>query len=132
MAVTNGLAVPVGATAVPVTGSDGTNFRFILTDDTGATRIVYKNTSTGTVTTVAATTVSGTLLAANTARHGFMVFNRSNKVLYLKLAAAATITSYSTEVPSGSLYECPFMYDGIVTGVWATGPTNDAQITELT
>jgi len=73
-----------------------------------------------------------TLLAANTARLGFSVFNDSAAVLYLLLgSSAASVTSYTAQVPTNALYEPPIRYVGDVQGVWASA-TGAARVTELT
>lgn len=82
-----------------------------------------------TVTQVASATGSTQLAAANGGRRGLSVCNDSTAVLYLKLGAMASSTSYTTQVPAGGLYELPARalgndgiggyYPGVVTGAWA-------------
>jgi hypothetical protein len=90
--------------------------------------------STSTVTGVASSAASQTILAANAARLGAMIINSSTSILYLKFAAtAASIASggYTVQVPiSGGLFEVPFGYTGQITGIWAAA-NGFANVTEL-
>lgn len=85
------------------------------------------------VSSVAATAVNTTLIAANTARRGAMVFNDSaTATLFLKLGATASATSYTVQIPPNNYYELPSpVYTGIVDGIWSAA-VGDARITELT
>lgn len=98
----------------------------------GLTRPVLS--ATGTLTQVASTiTASTTLLAANTARLGAMVFNDSTSLLYLSLAATCTTTAHTVQVAAGGMYEVPpaYSYTGIITGTWASA-NGSARVTEMT
>lgn len=91
---------------------------------------------TGTVSTVAATASSVTLLAANTVRRGATMVNDSTSILYLSLSATASSTNFTCEMAGSNAqgaayYEVPFWYSGIVTGAWATA-TGNARVTEVT
>lgn len=88
--------------------------------------------STGTVTSVDDTASSTTILAANSSRKGFIIFNDSTVVLYLKLGATASTTSFTYKLnPSGTLNEPNFPYTGVIDGIWASNASGAARITEL-
>lgn len=87
--------------------------------------------ATGTLSSVASSATSVTLLAANTARRGATVYNDSTAVLYLKLGATASATSFTVQLGAGDYYEVPGRYAGIIDGIWASANGN-ARITELT
>lgn len=96
--------------------------------------------STGTLTNVASSATSVTILAASAAdattgrptRKGVTITNDSTQVLYLKLAAsAASATSYTVQLAAGAYYEVPFAYSGEIRGIWASANGN-ARVTELT
>lgn len=88
--------------------------------------------TTGTVTSVAGSATSVTLLAANTSRAGAVIFNDSTVALAVALAATASLTAYTVSIPAQGIYELPAPgYTGIVSGIWATA-TGSARITELT
>jgi hypothetical protein len=86
--------------------------------------------ATAAVASVAASATSVTLAASNTARKGAMVQNDSASALYLKLGSAASITSYTCLMASGSYYETPYGYTGIITGAWASA-VGAALVTEV-
>lgn len=90
------------------------------------------NTATATLSNVNAATSSTTLLAANSSRLQFLIYNDSNSILYLKFGSNASQTSYTVEIPGNTLYEPQVpLYTGIITGIWQT--TNGAaRVTELT
>ena len=107
----------------PVATDYGTVVRPIGPGPGGATPVIPVPAD-GALTTVAASGVSVTLLAANAARTGFSVRNTSaTAVLYLRMttvAAPATPTLHSVALIPGAYYEDPYRYTGPVTGIWAT------------
>jgi len=90
------------------------------------------NAGTGTHASVASSASNVTLLAANSSRKGFSIFNDSTQVLYVKLGATATTSSYAFQVAAGGYYENgPVVYSGNVDGIWASANGN-ARVVELT
>lgn len=85
----------------------------------------------GTETNIASSVANQTLLAANVSRKGATIYNDSTQVLYLKLGAGASATSYTIQLDGGDYYEVPFKYIGIIDGLWAVANGN-ARVTELT
>lgn len=92
--------------------------------------------SSSTVTSVNDSATSVTLCASNAFRVALYVFNDSDQILYLKLGATASLTSFTTKVLPQGFYELPdvagFIYVGVVDGIWAANSTGAARITELT
>lgn len=88
--------------------------------------------STSVITSIDASNTSITLLASNANRLGATIFNdaMNTVVLYLKLGAVASTTSYTVQIIGGGYYEIPFSYTGIIDGVWNT-TSAVARITEL-
>jgi len=89
------------------------------------------NSSTGAVTQVASSVTNVTLLASNTARRGAIIYNDSNKTLFVKLGATASSTSYSKKLGTDECWEIPFGYTGQIDGIWNLANGN-AYVTELT
>ena len=85
---------------------------------------------TSTVARVASLATTQTLLAANANRNGAMIYNESTSILYLKLGATASLTSYTVQVLAGGYYEVPAYYSGIIDGVWAAAQ-GSCQATEI-
>lgn len=90
--------------------------------------------STATRTQVADNAASVTILAANASRKGASVFNDSSATLHLALGStAATTTNYTVKLLTGTYYEVPAGYTGIIVGIWASDPNDgNAVVTELT
>lgn len=87
---------------------------------------------TTSVTSVASSASSVTLLTADDARRGCAVFNDSSAILYMKFGATATTSSYTIKMAAGTYYEFPLpCYQGVVDGIWASA-NGSARITELT
>lgn len=78
------------------------------------------------------TASSTTLISSNANRLGATVFNDSTVVLYVKLGATASTTSFTIKLDPGDYYEIPFGYTGVVDGIWASDASGAARITELT
>ena len=93
-------------------------------------QIIRQNSPTATLSNVASSATNVTLLALNLNRTGATVANDSNQVLYLKLGATASTTSYTVKMRSSDYYEVPFGYTGQIDGIWASANGN-ARITEL-
>lgn len=73
---------------------------------------------------VSASATVVTLLEANLLRKGASFHNDSASPCNLKLAAAATASSFAVEIQGGDHYELPQwgpdrdVYRGIITGIW--------------
>ncbi|OHD18527.1 MAG: hypothetical protein A2Y38_13865 [Spirochaetes bacterium GWB1_59_5] len=87
--------------------------------------------STGTTSSVASAAGNVMLLAANAGRKGAAIFNDSNKFLYLKLGATASVTDFTALLRQGDYYEVPFDFQGQIDGIWSAA-NGFARITELT
>jgi hypothetical protein len=83
-----------------------------------------------TTSNVSGSATNVTLLASNADRKGATVFNDSTAILYLKLGATASTTSFTVKLFENSYYEVPFDYTGIIDGIWASA-TGSARVTEL-
>ena len=80
---------------------------------------------------VSGATSSTTILAANNARTGALIWNDSSAILYLDLTGGtATSTSCSVKMAPDKLYEVPYYYTGLITGIWASA-TGAARVTEF-
>lgn len=92
----------------------------------------------GTVTSVAASLVSGDLLAADPIRIGFSVRNTSTTAtLYLLASTGGGVASaalHTVGIAPGGYYEDPYRYVGMVVGVWvgALGGGDAALVTSYT
>lgn len=91
------------------------------------------HTNAPTVAQVAASASNTTLKASNTNRRGLAVYNDADKALYLKLGTTASTTSFTVKIAAGGYYEIPQFptYTGQVDGIWDTGPTGNAYVTEI-
>lgn len=100
----------------------------------GSISVGSQAASTATVTSVADTASSATLLSANTDRLGGSIFNDSTAILYVRYGtSAASTTSYTVQVPPNWMHPILANYTGQINGIWATDPgTGAARITELT
>ena len=83
------------------------------------------------VTTVASSASSVTLIAANPKRRLVTIQNTSTAILYVLVGGgtATATTSHSVQVPSNGYYEVPLGYTGAITGIWASA-NGSANITE--
>ena len=89
--------------------------------------------TTATLSNVAGSASSVTLLALNTARLSAVIYNDSTAILYVKFGSTASTTSYTYQLQANmtlELMQIP-MYTGIITGIWASA-TGSARVTEIT
>lgn len=105
------------------------------TDANGRTMVAQK-AATGTLSNVASSATSVTVLAANSARIGATITNDSSALLYVKFGTTASTTSYTVVLAGAasapfSYYEVPAGYTGRIDGIWASASGN-ARVTEIT
>lgn len=104
----------------------------VISSDQSTVSTQPVKSGTGTTSNVTATTSTVTILAANASRLGATVFNDSNKALFLKAGSGASTTSFTVNVPRNGYYEVPYDYTGILTGIWGSGVSGAARVTEFT
>lgn len=86
-----------------------------------------------TLTSVALSTSSVTVLAANSSRLGATIQNDSGQDVYIAFAATATTTAYTLLLPAGAYYELP-VGGGVYTGaisVIALAASGNLRVTEM-
>lgn len=100
---------------------------------TGGILTVQETTAgTSSVSSVAGSVSATTVLAANSARLGAVVYNDTNKTMYLKLGSSPSTSSYTVQILRDGYFEVPYKYTGILTAVWDTGVSGNALVTEFT
>jgi hypothetical protein len=102
-------------------------FRIIPTGDTW--------TQISTLSNVAGSITSTTILSAKPWRKDAYIFNDSTAILYLAFASTASTSSYTLQIAGWGFYELSKnknwnVYDGIITGIWVSA-TGNARITEI-
>jgi hypothetical protein len=136
------LKVDVAAGTLNVTGTLSSN----LADATsGYTAKVDSNGKLSTeataanaaLTSVAASTSSVSLLAANASRQGLYIYNDSTvgsgANLRIAFAATASLTAFTAIIPpEGTFKFDSIVYTGAISGIWDAAGGGNARITELT
>lgn len=115
--------------ATSLTSATG-DYSPVATDTNGAVFTRERPATTTAVTSVAASATSVTLLALNAARRGATIYNDSSALLYLKLGATASTTSFTVKMAAESYYEVPTGYSGVIDALWASA-TGSARISEI-
>jgi hypothetical protein len=88
--------------------------------------------ATSSITSVATSTTSATLLAANTARRQFYIYNDSGSNLFVAFAATATATAFTVLIPKNGFFASEMNgYTGVISGILSSG-TGNARLTEVT
>lgn len=119
-----------GLAGVGMLGHDGTNYQKAKVDTDG-TQVVVERADTATLASVASSATSVVLRAANAGRKGLIIFNESTSLLYVALAATASATAYTWQVPAGGYLELPRpAYTGAISGIWASA-NGFARVTDL-
>lgn len=140
-ATTQRVAIATDANAVASATHDSFNANAnlqIADADASATNPVptqARRAATSAVTTVADSASSGTLIATNANRMGFVITNDSSARLYVKFGATASTTSYTVSLAQNETYESPAapVYTGVIDGIWSSDPGDGAaRCTELT
>lgn len=123
------LGVRNDGAATSFSSTDG-DYTPLATDAQGRLYVIQK-APTATLSNVASSATSVTLLAANTGRLAAQIYNDSTQVLYVKFGTTASATSFTVPLASNTYYEVPGGYTGRIDGIWASAAGN-ARITELT
>lgn len=119
-----------GVESTPVNATSNGALHSNLRNDAG-TEIGFL-ASTGTITSVAASITSVTLLASNTNRRGFIIYNDSNATCYVAFAATASATAFTKKLGANESWEYSLVtYTGQMTGIW-NNANGSMRITELT
>ena len=93
----------------------------------------YSNVTTATLSNVAASATTVTVLAANANRLRAVIHNDSvSATLYIKFGATASLTSFTYKLAPDDTYESPSanVYTGVIDGIWSAA-TGSARITEM-
>lgn len=84
-----------------------------------------------TLSNVATSTTSATLLASNSARRAATIWNDSAAILYVKFGTTASATSCTVPIAANGYYEVPQpCYYGAISGILASG-TGTSRVTEI-
>lgn len=99
--------------------------------DSAGRQSVQQKSDTATLTNVASSATSVTLLASNTARIGAQIYNDSTQICFVKFGTTASSTSFTVALASAVYYEVPAGYTGRIDGIWVSANGN-ARVTEIT
>jgi hypothetical protein len=116
---------------IPAALTGSGNFKAAIVESTATVTTKETRAATPAQSSVGGSATTVTLLASNANRLGATCYNDSSAILYLKLGATASATSFTVAMAASSYYEAPFGYTGIIDGIWASA-TGNARITELT
>jgi hypothetical protein len=117
--------------------------RIVLADPTTAANLAVVNSdgsidvninqaATATLSNIASTATSTTLLASNASRKGVTIFNDGTTNLFIKFGTTSSSTSFTYKLQAGATFEMPLpIYTGNIDGI-ADSANGNWRITELT
>lgn len=119
--------------AWPVLITDGTDSINVNPDGSiNVANVTNVVSTTATLTNKTSSTSSQVVLAINTSRKGFILYNDSTEICYIAFAATASSSSYSILLNSNMTYQNEaIIYNGIISCIWAAA-NGFLRITELT
>lgn len=119
-------------TAAVETSAPGADAAGLVVRVAGSVSVALTQPTTGTVTSVAMSTVVATILASNPSRLGASIWNNGSAAVFVRLSAGATTALFTVRLSNNSFYELAFpAYTGIITGITSAG-TATVLATELT
>lgn len=140
------LPLPAGAATAakqPALGVAGTASADVLTiqgaagmtalkvDGSGVTQpVTFSASGSAALTSVASSASSVSLLAANAARKGIVLFNDGTQIAYVAYAATATSSAFTIKMFPGSFLEPQTNYSGAISAIWASA-NGSMRVTEL-
>lgn len=94
--------------------------------------VTFSRPATSTLTNVAASASSVTVLASSATRRGASFYNDSTAACYLKMGITASTSSFTVKILGGGFYEIPQpCYTGRLDAIWDSA-TGNMRVTELT
>lgn len=100
----------------------------LLTDGSATTQpvsIALDSVASATLTQVASSASSVSVLASSATRKGAIFFNASTAICYLAFTATATSTAYTIQMAPNSTYIMDkAIYTGVISGIWASANGN--------
>jgi hypothetical protein len=112
----------------PAWGVDGTA---VDTSDTNPLPTVSGRGATATLANITGSATVLTLQASNAGRRAWCVHNDSEARLLVKLGSGASATSFTRRLEGYEFWALPFLYTGIITGIWESA-SGFARVTEIT
>lgn len=103
----------------------------VISSDQSPIPVTSSLSSTATITSVANALTTGVVLASNSARRGFMIFNDSLAVVFIAFAATASTTAFSVKLQPGAEYEPGIDYTGVISSI-ASAAVGSLRVTEFT
>lgn len=103
----------------------------VISSDQSPIPVTSSLSSTATITSVSNAITTTTVLASNSGRRGFMIYNDSLAVVFIAFAATASTTAFSIKLQPGSEYEPGIDYTGVISSI-ASAAVGALRITEFT
>lgn len=103
----------------------------VIASDQSPIPVTASLSSTAVITSVSNSLTTQVLLASNSARRGFIIFNDSLAIVFVAFAATASTTAFSVKLQPGSEYEPGIDYTGVISGI-ASAAVGACRVTEFT
>lgn len=107
------------------------SFSIVVASDQSPIPVTASLSSTAVITSVNNSITTGVLLASNTARRGFIVYNDSQAIAFIAFAATASTTAFSVKLQPGAEYEPGIDYTGVISAISSVA-VGACRITEFT
>lgn len=134
-AIEDGADPSIKATVQDYTNSNPLAVVLTNTSGTAYTASGTASAGTSTLSNVSDSASSVTVLSANAARLGFMLYNDSSAVAYVKLGTTASATSFTQKLIPQETWtsgDIGTIYTGRIDAIWASAPGGAMRVTELT
>lgn len=103
----------------------------VIASNQTAIPVTVNVSTTAALSSVSNAITSNVILAANSSRKGFIVYNDSLAIVFLAFASTASTTAFSTKIQPGAEYEPGEDYTGVISGI-ASAALGACRVTEFT
>lgn len=129
VSATLGLSVNVTNTGIDVTF---TNTSIDANITNSSLNTIAEKSSTASVATVSASATAVTVLVSNALRKGFIIYNDSTEIVYIKFGSSAATNDFTFKLFPESAYEhTNNLYTGVITAIWVNA-VGVLEVTEMT
>jgi hypothetical protein len=102
----------------------------VIASDQAAIPVTQGSSSTASLTSVASSATSVSILSSNSIRKGLILWNDSTATAYVAFAASSSTSAFTIKMGPGAYWEMATLYTGAISAIWDVA-NGSMRVTEL-